>query len=74
MVLLEPTYHTTTSPGYFDTTAAQNDNLKTTFRKIIEALKEETHETLKESQKKINKQWWEMNKPLKKIKKSRREA
>lgn len=43
----EPSYHTTASPEYSNTVEAQENDLKTNFRKMIEVFKEIMEETNK---------------------------
>lgn len=62
----ELSYHTTANPGYCNTAEALENDHKTNFMKMIEALKVEMNNSLKEIQENINKQLGEMNKALNK--------
>ena len=51
MVLSEPSYPATTNPGYPNETEAQEESLKSSSIKMIEAFKEDMNKILKEIQK-----------------------
>jgi predicted double-glycine peptidase len=68
MTSSEHSYPTTTSPGYPNTTEAQENDLKSNLIKMIEAIKEEINKSLEKIQENTIKQVKEINKTVQDLK------